>query len=75
VSEYGGGQEIFGEGSGSSPTPVAAENLRVRREAQTADSLEALPPDNPLRGRVNLLNWDGRGMPDGIFPSDDRVDR
>ena len=51
---------------------MAAENLRVRREAQTADSLEALPPNNPLRGRVNLLNWDGRGMPTGIFPGSDQ---
>ena len=80
VSEYGGGQEIFGEGSGSTPTPIAAENLRVRREALTADSIDELPPDNPLRGRVNLLNWDGRGMPDGIFPgggsgSGERADR
>ena len=80
VSQYGGGQEIFGEGSGGAPTPVAAENLRVRREALDADSVDALPADNPLRGRVNLLTWDGRGMPDGIFPgsgsgSGERADR
>ncbi len=71
VSEHGGGQEIFGEGSGSAPTPVAVESFRVLQEAQSADSMEALPSDNPLRGRVNLLNWDGRGMPDGIFPKGD----
>ena len=52
----------------------------MRREALTADSIDELPPDNPLRGRVNLLNWDGRGMPDGIFPgggsgSGERADR
>ncbi|MEW2287529.1 nitrate reductase subunit beta [Streptomyces sp. NPDC047841] len=23
---------------------------------------------SPLRGRVNLLNWNGRGRPDGLFP-------
>ena len=68
VSEYGGGQEIFGEGSGAAPTPVAVENFRVLQQTQSADTMEALPSDNPLRGRVNLLNWDGRGMPDGIFP-------
>ena len=75
VSEYGGGQEIFGEGSGGAPTPVAVENFRVLQETQSADTLEALPPDNPLRGRVNLLNWDGRGMPDGIFPGSGREGR
>ncbi|GAB4078059.1 nitrate reductase subunit beta [Nostocoides australiense] len=72
VSEYGGGQSAaFGEGSGRGGlTPVAVENLRVLKETQTADSLEELPGENPLRGRVNLLNWDGKGMPDGIFPGD-----
>jgi len=71
VSEYGGGQEIFGEGSGAAPTPVAVENFRVLQQTQSADTMEALPSDNPLRGRVNLLNWDGKGMPDGIFPQGD----
>ena len=72
VSEYGGGQSAaFGEGSGTGGlTPVAVENLRVLKEAQTADSLDDLPVENPLRGRLNLLNWDGKGMPDGIFPGD-----
>ena len=72
VSEYGGGQSAaFGEGSGMGGlTPVAVENLRVLKEAQTADSLDDLPVENPLRGRLNLLNWDGKGMPDGIFPGD-----
>ena len=32
VSEYGGGQEIFGEGSGAAPTPVAVENFRVLQQ-------------------------------------------
>ena len=50
--------------------PFAVEKLRVLKETQTADSLEELPGENPLRGRVNLLNWDGKGMPDGIFPGD-----
>ncbi len=68
VSEYGGGQEIFGEGSGAAPTPVAVENFRVLQQTQSADTMQALPSDNPMRGRVNLLNWDGRGMPDGMFP-------
>ncbi len=72
VSEYGGGQgEIFGEGSGSGGlTPVAVENFRVLKEAQTADSVESLAAENPLRGRVNLLTWDGKGLPEGMFPGE-----
>jgi nitrate reductase beta subunit len=50
---------------------VAVENFRVLQQTQSADTMEALPSDNPLRGRVNLLNWDGKGMPDGIFPQGD----
>lgn len=44
-------------------------------ERQTADSLVgagsrsgSLVGGGSSRGRVNLLNWDGRGMPDGMFP-------
>ncbi len=71
VSEYGGGQgEIFGEGSGGRLTPVAVESFRVLQEAQTADSVEALAAENPLRGRVNLLRWDGKGLPEGMFPGE-----
>ncbi|WP_030527476.1 nitrate reductase subunit beta [Phycicoccus jejuensis] len=76
VSEYGGGQsDVFGEGSGAAPTPVAVENFRVLQQTQSADSLEQLAGDNPLRGRVNLLTWDGRGMPDGLFPTGQEADR
>ena len=31
--------------------------------------------DNPLRGRVNLLSWDGKGLPEGIFPSSPEEDK
>lgn len=65
VSEYGGGQQdLFGEGSGT-PTPVAVENFRMLQDRQTADEM----PANPMRGRVNLLNWDGKGRPGGLFPT------
>jgi len=50
---------------------VAVENFRMLQQTQSADTMEALPSDNPLRGRVNLLNWDGKGMPEGIFPQGD----
>jgi nitrate reductase beta subunit len=65
VSEYGGGNpEIFGEGSGSL-TPIAVENFQMLQDRQTADTL-AGPEDKSAR--VNLLNWDGKGSPSGLFP-------
>ncbi|GAA0522528.1 nitrate reductase subunit beta [Paractinoplanes deccanensis] len=53
-----GGSGPFGESSGG-PQPIAVENFQMLRDRQTADSLS---------GRVNLLNWDGRGKPEGLFP-------
>ncbi|MFC8502587.1 nitrate reductase subunit beta [Pedococcus sp. NPDC057267] len=60
----------FGEGSGGL-TPVAVENFQMLRQRQTADDLSggaAPEPGGRLRGRVNLLNWDGKGSPRGLFP-------
>ena len=66
VSEYGGGQQdLFGEGSGV-PTPIAVENFQMLQDRQTSDSLAG--PENK-GARVNLLNWDGKGSPPGLFPS------
>ncbi|MFE7754532.1 nitrate reductase subunit beta [Streptomyces sp. NPDC057418] len=59
-----GGSGPFGESSGG-PAPVAVENFHVLRERQTADTAAA-PTDKDTR--VNLLNWDGRGAPEGMFP-------
>jgi nitrate reductase beta subunit len=56
---------VFGEGSGET-TPIAVENFRMLQQRQTAD---ALTPSG--QGRVNLLNWDGKGMPEGMFPGED----
>lgn len=68
VSGYGAGQQdLFGEGSGF-PTPVAVEDLRLRRERQTGEPSDELAGGGSKAGRVNLLNWDGRGTPDGLFP-------
>lgn len=56
----------FGEGSGrGSSTPVAVENFKMLQRRQTSDELLA---GGSKRGRVNLLNWDGKGVPDGMFP-------
>ena len=59
----------FGEGSGrGGVTPVAVENFRMLEERATADNLVS---GGSKQGRVNLLNWDGRGMPEGLFPRRD----
>ncbi|MDP9884756.1 nitrate reductase beta subunit [Sinomonas atrocyanea] len=56
--------DSFGEGSGR-PVPVAVETFHALKQRQSSDG-EVQP--GTLRGRVNLLNWDGRGVPEGIFP-------
>jgi nitrate reductase beta subunit len=59
---YGAGP--LGEGSGR-PVPVAVETFHALRDRQTADEPTS---QESLRGRVNLLNWDGNGRPSGLFP-------
>ena len=59
-----GGSGPFGEGSGA-PTPIAVENFQLLKDRQTAETLAA-PGDKA--SRVNLLNWDGKGSPAGLFP-------
>jgi nitrate reductase beta subunit len=54
----------FGEASGTA-APVQVETFHMLRERQTADSFTD-PGDEPRR--VNLLNWDGKGRPEGLFP-------
>jgi nitrate reductase beta subunit len=54
----------FGEASGK-PVPVAVETFNALRDRQTSDSVAG---EESLRGRVNLLNWDGNGTPRGLFP-------
>jgi nitrate reductase / nitrite oxidoreductase, beta subunit len=57
-------QPPFGEASGR-PAPVAVETFQALRQRQTSDVAVS---GEELQGRVNLLNWDGKGAPDGIFP-------
>ncbi len=59
-----GGSGPFGEGSGA-PTPIAVENFAMLQNRQSADTL-AGPASKT--SRVNLLNWDGKGAPSGLFP-------
>jgi nitrate reductase / nitrite oxidoreductase, beta subunit len=62
-----GGSGPFGEGSGA-PTPIAVENFHALRDRQPSDTVAA--PEGKS-SRVNLLNWDGRGTPAGLFPPKD----
>ncbi|OOK66928.1 nitrate reductase, beta subunit domain protein [Mycobacterium kansasii] len=59
---YGSGP--FGEASGG-PVPVAVETFHALRQRQTSEGMAA-NANQP--SRVNLLNWDGRGVPPGMFP-------
>jgi nitrate reductase / nitrite oxidoreductase, beta subunit len=54
----------FGEASGH-PVPVAVETFHALKQRQQT---EGVAHAEEMRGRVNLLNWDGRGTPEGIFP-------
>ena len=56
----------FGEASGG-PVPVAVETFHALQHRQTSDGMAA-NAERP--SRVNLLNWDGRGVPSGMFPQD-----
>jgi nitrate reductase beta subunit len=67
--DYDGGPGMvasgpFGEGSGA-PTPIAVENFTMLRTRQQADTMAAAEDRS---SRVNLLNWDGKGVPEGLFP-------
>ena len=49
----------FGESSGR-PVPVSIESFHALKQRQTS---EEIVPVEDLGGRVNLLNWDGKGTP------------
>ncbi|MDL9944935.1 nitrate reductase subunit beta [Gordonia sp. ABSL11-1] len=54
----------FGEASGR-PAPVSVETFHALKQRQTGDVATG---DRALAGRTNLLNWDGNGVPPGMFP-------
>ncbi|MEU7985502.1 nitrate reductase subunit beta [Streptosporangium canum] len=65
--DYDGGPGMtgpFGEASGQ-PVPVAIETFHSLKQRQTSEDV--------THERVNLLNWDGKGVPKGMFP--EREDR
>ncbi|MFD1825460.1 MULTISPECIES: nitrate reductase subunit beta [Mumia] len=55
-----------GEASGRS-VPVAVETFHALKQRQEADTMAA--PDPQHSGQVNLLNWDGAGSTEGLFPT------
>ncbi|QIK84708.1 nitrate reductase subunit beta [Sanguibacter sp. HDW7] len=61
----GMGGPRFGSSSGK-PLRATVENFHILQERQTSDGMEE------PRSRVNLLTWDGKGTPPGMFP--DRED-
>lgn len=54
----------FGEASGR-PVPVAVETFHALKHRQSADTVADAQDRS---ARVNLLNWDGKGIVDGMFP-------
>ncbi len=61
-----GGSGPFGESSGRY-APLAVENFQALAVRQRSDTF--VDPADPARARINLLNWDGKGRPEGLFPS------
>ena len=59
------GSGPFGEGSG---TPGAGVGRDVPRPARPADQRPASTDTGRPGARINLLNWDGKGRPAGLFP-------
>jgi nitrate reductase beta subunit len=59
-----GGSGPFGEASGGA-APIAVESYHELRARQASDT-PAAPTDKATR--VNLLSWDGKGRPPGLFP-------
>ncbi|EOM76790.1 nitrate reductase subunit beta [Rhodococcus rhodnii] len=74
--DFEGGPGLYesgplGEASGA-PVPVAVETFHALQERQ---STEAQSANASRPSRVNLLNWDGKGKPDGMFPASEEGER
>ncbi|WP_326651378.1 nitrate reductase subunit beta [Streptomyces sp. NBC_01750] len=69
-----GGSGPFGEASGDAPTPIAVENFHLQRDRQRADAVDTPAAPGDKSTRLNLLNWDGNGRPQGLFPSSSGAD-
>ena len=67
-----GGSGPFGEGSGGAD---ARSRWRTSRCCRTGRRATRAPRPPPSRGRVNLLNWDGKRPPGRALPSPGRGHR
>jgi nitrate reductase / nitrite oxidoreductase, beta subunit len=69
----------FGPGSGA-PVPVAVETFHALQQRQMGETAGAGGPAGRRgrggggRSRINLLNWDGNGVPAGLFPDSNNED-
>jgi nitrate reductase beta subunit len=69
----------FGQGSGA-PVPVAVETFHALQQRQMGETAGAGGPAGRRgrggggRSRINLLNWDGSGVPAGLFPESNNED-
>ena len=62
----------FGEGSGA-PVPVAVETFHALQQRQIGEAAGGRGGGGG-RSRINLLNWDGNGVPAGLFPDSNNED-
>ena len=53
----------------SGPCSMRFETFNALKQRQQAEVAASTTSSGELRGRVNLLNWDGNGMPPGLFPT------
>ena len=60
----GMGAGMFGEASGAR----CRSRWRPSRRSSGGRPPRASRPTESMHGRVNLLNWDGVGVPVGLFP-------
>ncbi|MYS55788.1 nitrate reductase subunit beta, partial [Streptomyces sp. SID6013] len=70
--EGGPGMMPDGAGAGAGAMSQARgfdpEAFHAPPTADTSGTFTSLRGSTSLRGRVNLLNWNGKGRPDGLFP-------
>ncbi|MCV2460444.1 4Fe-4S dicluster domain-containing protein, partial [Streptomyces sp. ICN988] len=64
----GAGCSLDGEGGPGMMPDGAAFDPEAFHAPPTAGTVGTGGTSTSLRGRVNLLNWNGKGRPDGLFP-------
>ena len=59
------GETLADYAASGGAAPIAVETFHALRDRQTSDTAGA---STGKASRVNLLNWDGKGTPEGLFP-------